>query len=473
MGKSIIWFLTTILFVGCTARPTNISGRVECDGQGIGGVVVNDGYHFTQTDSQGCYTLSTADAARTVAISVPAGYVVASNGSIPLLYHPLKGGLTTYNFELMRNTNDDMRHAFVVTADVQLTSMEELELFKPVVEDIRQTVESVEEEHFGIDLGDIVGDSQWLYPAYLKVVDKVGIPFFRAIGNHDMDYYGECHETSYTTFEQQFAPACYSFNKGKAHYIVIDNNFFLGRDYNYIGYYDQTTLNWIRNDLSYVPKGSLLFIAEHIPSRLTVESRPFEFSFGAMADQTVNAESLYRIIENYDTHILSGHMHYNLNIVHNDKLFEHNTGAVCGTWWKGDICLDGTPRGYGVYSVDGNRVEWYFKSVAEPKTYQLRSYGVGACQQYPEAIVANVWNWDPDWVVEWSEDGKIMGQMERFTGYDPEAFALCSDRGKVVYDWISPFETEHLFYAVPRSKSAELAIRATDRFGRVYTSKIE
>ena len=36
-----------------------------------------------------------------------------------------------------------------------------------------------------------------------------------------------------------------------------------------------------------------------------------------------------------DIHIL------NVNVCFNDSLMEHNTAAVCGTWWRADINVDG------------------------------------------------------------------------------------------------------------------------------------
>ena len=107
---------------------------------------------------------------------------------------------------------------------------------------------------------------------------------------------------------------------------------------------------------------------------------------------------------------------------------EHNTAAVCGTWWKADICLDGTPRGYGVYEVNDNDVKWYYKSSGYPKEHQFRSYPVGASKEHPSDIIANVWNWDKLWKVEWLEDGQLMGNMTRYTGLDPFASDVCSDR---------------------------------------------
>ena len=29
-----------------------------------------------------------------------------------------------------------------------------------------------------------------------------------------------------------------------------------------------------------------------------------------------------------------------------------------------------------------------------------------------------VWNWDEQWKVEWYENGKRMGEMQRYKGYD-------------------------------------------------------
>ena len=88
-------------------------------------------------------------------------------------------------------------------------------------------------------------------------------------------------------------------------------------------------------------------------------------------------------------------------------------------------------------------------------------------------IIANVWNWDEQWKVEWYENGKRMGEMQRYKGYDPTAKAICSDKEKVKYEWISPVLTEHLFHATPRNKNAKIEVKVTDRFGNVYTEAVE
>ena len=55
---------------------------------------------------------------------------------------------------------------------------------------------------------------------------------------------------------------------------------------------------------------------------------------------------------------------------------------------------------------------------------------------------------------------------------DPEAKAICSDKKRVEYDWISPIKTEHMFRALPKNGSASMEVCVTDRFGNVYKVKL-
>ena len=104
------------------------------------------------------------------------------------------------------------------------------------------------------------------------------------------------------------------------------------------------------------------------------------------------------------------------------------------------------------------------------RDYQLTAYLPGADPDHPDEVVANVWNYDSHWRVELLENGRVTAQMRQFTGYDPKARIDCADRKKVVYDWITPNQTHHLFRARPKNPAAHIQVRATDRFGRAYTS---
>lgn len=239
-----------------------------------------------------------------------------------------------------------------------------------------------------------------------------------------------------------------------------------------MGYLDEKTFAWLDKDLSYVPKGALVFFIMHIPSRQTEKQEAFLYNYDMIGNQMVNAGALHQMLKPYKAHLITGHTHYNLNVVFDENLMEHNTAAVCGTWWKADICLDGTPRGYGIYEVNDNDVKWYYKSSGYPKEHQFRSYPVGASKEHPSDIIANVWNWDKLWKVEWLEDGQLMGNMTRYTGLDPYASVVCSDREKMVYTWITPRPTQHMFRATPKNKDAHITVKVTDRFGKEYIQTI-
>jgi hypothetical protein len=175
----------------------------------------------------------------------------------------------------------------------------------------------------------------------------------------------------------------------------------------------------------------------------------------------------------YNVHILSGHTHWNENW-EKGNIMEHNHGTVCGAWWTGPVCGDGTPNGYCVYEVDGSNVSWYYKATGKPKDHQLRVYMKGAVPANPRAVMANVWNFDPKWKVEWMEDNAPKGTMTQYMGYDPLAYDLYLGPDKPLrHKGTEPNLTNHLFIAEPSESAKSITVKATDRFGKVYTETIQ
>ena len=173
----------------------------------------------------------------------------------------------------------------------------------------------------------------------------------------------------------------------------------------------------------------------------------------------------------YNAHIFTGHEHYNKNIVHTPTLYEHNTAAISGSFWQGDYCWDGTPIGYGVYEIAGNDVKWYFKSAGHDRDHQMRVYPVGSSPEHPGDISVNIWNWDKNWTVEWTENVVNRGAMTQFTGLDPATAAMCADKDNLEFKWLSPVPTDYMFRTTPQSVDAEIEVIATDSFGRVYRGR--
>ena len=453
-----------------------LKGKVQSNGKGISGVQVTDGVNIVLTDKNGDYVLQSNGTAEFVYISVPSGYAFPEEKGIANFFRPLSKGNSVIknDFSLEKLKVDDRKHAFVVWADPQMKSKKDVELLmSQSVPDLQALVKSYPKDLLihGIGCGDLVWDEFELFADYKEAVGKTGIPFFNVIGNHDMDNEARTDDGSSNTFKKQFGPTYYSYNRGEIHYVVLDDVFFLGAAKNYIGYITENQLQWLDQDLANVKPGSTIVLSTHIPTFTGQQRRngkPEEVGGGTVA----NRKQLYKMLAPYKVHIMSGHTHFNDNWEEGD-IMEHNHGTVCGAWWTGPICGDGTPSGYGVYEVDGTDIKWYYKSTGLPKEKQLRVYPKGKVKESPDEISANVWNWDNKWKVELYEDGVLKGPMEHRVAYDPWAVELyLGPQLPKKHKFVEPTLNDHMFFAKPSPDAKKITVKVTDRFGNVYEESI-
>ena len=332
MRKIIICFI--ILAAAVTgADAKDIKGTVkDTDGNPVSGVVVSDGLNTVQTDKKGRFEMDTDEDSRFVFISTPSGYVSATLKGRTLFYKEINNSTKSYDFLIQKNAKDDTNHNLIVIADPQLSERNELPELAKHSDDIAEFMKSMDGDYtFGLCLGDIVGWDHSIYPEYNKVMSKAGLEYRYVIGNHDMTNWGRSHETSMRNYEDTFGPCWYSFNVGKIHYIVLNDNFFIGRDWYYIGYLDERQLRWLKNDLSYIPKGSQIVVSMHIPTTLDKSDRD-AFRTDMMLDNLCNKPALYKMLETYKTLILSGHMHTADYEQISDNITEIDIAGLCGAW---------------------------------------------------------------------------------------------------------------------------------------------
>ncbi len=452
-----------------------ISGKVHSGGKGIAGVVVTDGRTVTVTNAKGQYELNSLSNAEFVYISIPAGYAFANDKGVPQFYKAVPAGSSRFSadFELEKLDTDDTQHCFVVWADTQMISQEDVELLKSqTVPDFNKLKEGYPADRLfhGFGCGDLVWDKFELFDGYKQAIAETGIPFFNVLGNHDMDLDARTDEYSAKTFKKLFGPTYYSFNRGAIHYVVLDDVFFIGEKKKYIGYITENQLAWLEQDLAQVKPGSTVVVSLHIPTNTGAARRnQKEAELGSVV---LNREQLYKILAPFTVHFMSGHTHFN-DTWEKKNMMEHNHGTVCGAWWTGPICGDGTPNGYGVYEANGNELKWYYKSTGFDKSHQLRAYEKGRLTANPDEVVANVWNWDKQWKVEWLEDGILKGAMEQKVAPDPWATELYEGPAlPVKHKFVEPTLADHMFFAKPLPQAKEIEVRATDRFGEVYIGKI-
>jgi hypothetical protein len=435
---------------------TKVKGRVRCRGKAVAGVVMSDGYSVVATDAKGKFEFDADPRAKHVFMSTPAGYAFNHEHHVARHYQRIKA--KEINFELTRLDRDDNEHSFIIWADPQVKNEKDIsKMMSQSVPDVQRWVSSAGTGALlhGITVGDIVWDELQLFADYSRAVDKMGIPFFQCLGNHDMDYNKGGDEASDASFQAAFGPTAYSFNRGQVHYVVMDDVRYLGKDREYDGYFSDVQLEWLKKDLSFVPKNKLLVLCVHIPVHNGVK----------------NNQDLYAILAGRKVHIMSGHTHYHLNNIRGD-IYEHNHGTVCGAWWTGPICGDGTPCGYGVYTVNGNDLSWQYKSTGAPSDHQMRVF-VAAPEDGMRRLLVNVWDHDPAWKIEYLLDGVNKGTLTQAEDFDPDAYrTLLGPELPKPRGFAEPRKTKHLFETKIPAGPCKLVVKVTDRFGRLYQQEL-
>lgn len=435
-----------------------ITGKVTDGKKGVKNVAISDGFSVVLTDARGNYSLTPNVKATSIFMSTPAGYEFKTDYNVARHYENI-GDKNTFDFKLQPLKRNDDSHHFIIWADPQVKNKKDVkQMMDTSVPDTIETIKSLGKDALvhGICVGDIVWDNHELFPDYNAAVAQMGIPFFQALGNHDMDYRMGGDETSDVTFKKVYGPTYYSFNRGKAHYVVLDDVRYMGTEREYDGYINEDQLAWLAKDLQYVDKGALLVINLHIP----------------VYNQVKNNKEFYALLKGFNNvHIMSGHTHYNATNITN-SIFEHNHGTVCGGWWTGPICGDGTPRGYAVYEVNGTVIKWYYKSTGLPVENQLSLYVEKLTNQM--RLIANVWNYDPEWKVEYLLDDKPMGTLPKEIGYDPLAVTLYKgDQLPAGRHFVEPTQTDHLFVTHFDPSVKKVKVEVTDRFGNKYSSEVD
>lgn len=380
---------------GYVFNDSNSNGRKDKSEKGISGVSVSNGVTVAQTDQNGQYQLPVGKD-NIIFVIKPAVYKTPlTEDNLPRFYHlhkpegspqlkykgvsptaPLPASL---DFALTAKAEPD-DYTALIFGDPQPYTLSEIEYFS---RGIVSEVENIKNVAFGLSLGDLVGDNLDLHQPYVKAVKKVGLPWYNLMGNHDMDYDAPSDSLSDDTYEAHFGPANYAFNYGKVHYIILDNILYPDpRDgKGYWGGFRKDQLDFVENDLKYVPKDQLIVLAYHIPLHEEGEGDSFR-------DEDRNR--LFALLKDYPNILaMSAHTHLQRQNFHSTQagwhgakpLHEYNAGTTSGDWYSGEFNVqgvpsstmrDGTPKGYAFLQIKGNQYSIDYKVAGAPKEYQIR-----------------------------------------------------------------------------------------------------
>ena len=471
-------------------------------GKGIAGIAVSDGYQYVKTDANGVYQMKKNELTRKVYYTVPAEYQIPLDelDHLPLFYSPgmmTKGKAYRCDFKLNKLDAPETDFTLVMIGDPQCQTIDDAARFLgETVPDMKKTLaEGNYQNIYAVGLGDITFDSYYMFDPMVRTMRNIVInnrymPLFNITGNHDHDSMvkssGDRELDDYNSLEEyvkHFGPVDYSFDRGNAHIVMIDNVYVNGiasssspntKTWNYTNELTASQLEWLKQDIANVenPESKLVILCTHQPVR--------------KLDASTYAPVMELLSKFSEAHIMVGHTHYTQNYIHENsgkEVYEHIHGAACGGWWTANSNVTGAPNGYNIYNIKGNKViDWVLKPTNRPMDYQLRVYN-GNQQFGPEdkpekqlnwytnfssgkfapkgnaafknSFVAEVFDDDPKyWTVEFWQNGAKVGDFKRAADGTTSNMPLCAfwfnEKGKTTDTWHN-YTASHYWYFTPES----------------------
>jgi len=213
----------------------------------------------------------------------------------------------------------------------------------------------------------------------------MGRPVYLVPGNHDVNYDTPDPAHAYETFKMQFGPTYYSFNYGDVHFVVLSDVvypsplFLPARTYH--GEIDAKQMQWLANDLKYVPEDHLIVLNMHIPIVSDVDRLTPKHN-------VANRQDLYNLLSGRKVVSLGGHTHTLDHFQPGDNrkvgtAYSDSSGyrrsklrlVVVGDLDNNGIPMsyqrDGAPRGHMVWNFHGSEYNDQFRASGKDKREQM------------------------------------------------------------------------------------------------------
>ncbi|WP_207426675.1 calcineurin-like phosphoesterase family protein [Pedobacter sp. SYSU D00535] len=482
----------------------NGNGKREKSEAGISGVAVTNGKEVVLSDKKGYYELPVSED-QIISVIKPSGYKVrVDENQLPQFFYNHKpAGSPALKYKGVAPTGklpasidfalspakEDPNFTALIFGDPQPYTLQEVDYFD---RGIVAEVAGIKNVAFGLSMGDLVGNDPDLFMPYIKAVKKVGIPWYNLLGNHDVNFDVKEDKYSDESYEAHFGPANYAFNYGNVHFIVLDDILYPDpRDgKSYWGGLREDQLEFVANDLKFVPKDKLIVIAFHIPIDQAGNNEAFR-----EADRI----KLFELLADFpNTLSLSAHTHNQKQIFFHkkdgwkqEKAHHHyNVGTTSGNWYSGELneqgipvstMSDGTPKGYAFINFKGNQYDVDYKAAGKPKAYQIELSAPKVVEHKARTsagIYANFFMGSENDKVEFRIDDGTWKKMVYMPESDPSFLDVLHkwDHTETLLSGRRPSnaaECKHLWRAaVPTNlKPGEhtIEVKATDMYGKTFT----
>ena len=235
----------------------NKNGIKERNEKVLSGVRVSNGRDVVTTDKKGLYHIEKLIGYTIFAIKPDAYQFSLDEHFHPRFYQKTES--ETFNIPLYPSNSSD-KFSLVLMGDIQVPTIEELNyLGQLAIDELINT-----DYEFLIALGDLVANSLPILPAVKDALGETGKTNYYVLGNHDRDV-GKVENPTVNddnTYEKDFGPSYYSFDRGNVHFIVLNNIISKEKETpkstSYYPGIHKTQYQFIENDLKHVPNDKLI-----------------------------------------------------------------------------------------------------------------------------------------------------------------------------------------------------------------------
>lgn len=490
---------------GPTLTSTKVHGFVKnaSTGAPVEGILVSDGIQIVKTASDGSYSF-TSDITKVqhVFVIMPAGYEFSTDKYGTWADHSFLDVTKEeqqIDFNLTPRKDNGESYRLLLLGDPQQMSSRPHsgESWTMVTNAIRDYRSTVSVPLYQISLGDMVTNEievNGMAEAYLEKQKVCGVTTFSVAGNHDHVQRADNYYYSVLEFSRWFGPYNYAFNLGKQHFVFLDSVAWKddgSRDFDET--LNEQAMTFLENDLSYVDPSTIVHIFTHCTL-----TKHYNGGFPSPASHS----RMIKALAGRTVHMWYGHIHFNVNYsytaselssrAYGVKSLDSHLVSRCGGNWacSGEVCRDGTPRGFVELDIKGDDVHWQFHSIDPkyPDTMYLIEPGRFAGENLPhiedDVVYCNIYLWDNLWgKPEVWMDGKKVADMTKAkastdANNDPmyaHFYNIWKAEGKMEQrdDPSGVNENMHLFKYKPEAGVKSVEVKVKDRWGEEHTESIK
>jgi len=204
------------------------------------------------------------------------------------------------------------------------------------------------------------------WDAYMMMHSGIQADLYPAIGNHDLVAANPVDGSTPEKDPRAMFMArtglhrtYYSFDAVGYHFVVLDSIRVTRDRYQFHGRIGSEQIEWLKKDLTHVPRSTPIVITTHIPLLSAFYSASMGATFAAPKNRVVvNNVEVLKIFKDHNVIlVLQGHLHVKEMIRWQGTTFIVG-GAICGKWWRGSW-FD-TKEGFNLITLSGDRVEWEY-----------------------------------------------------------------------------------------------------------------